>query len=219
MKGPKFREPRSFNWRQNFIHIMASVEEYAKRWAKHEEEDHDTLSEWVKSVRCFLKSRIKRLRGQMKTVYPSVFNNTEVSSELSRLQSQYVLVPADKAGNNIVFVCKAHYINCILDELGFNSTSGNPTYTLSSLSKEEILQNHKSVLDIFNIPKYQDEFDLPYLYWIPKLHKSPYKQRYIAGSSKCSTKPLSILLTKILTIVKEKLQEYCATIYARSGVN
>ena len=64
-----------------------------------------------------------------------------------------------------------------------------------------------------------NEFELPYLYWIPKLHKNPYKYRYIAGSSKCSTKPLSLLLTNILlTAVKEKLQTYPATTYARSGV-
>jgi hypothetical protein len=55
--------------------------------------------------------------------------------------------------------------------------------------------------------------------WIPKLDKNLYKQRYIAGSSKCSTKPLSLLLTKILPAVKEKLKKYCATTYARSGVN
>lgn len=35
LKGQNFREPRSFNWRSNFIHIMNSVEEYAKQWAKH----------------------------------------------------------------------------------------------------------------------------------------------------------------------------------------
>jgi hypothetical protein len=52
----------------------------------------------------------------------------------------------------------------------------------------------------------------------PKLHKTPYKQRYIAGSKKISTKPLSISLTKILTAVKERLQLYCATVYARSGI-
>ena len=44
---------------------------------------------------------------------------------------------------------------------------------------------------------------LPYLYWIPKLHKTPYKERYIAGSSNCSTKELSIHLTKIMSAVKE----------------
>lgn len=46
-------------------------------------------------------------------------------STLDILHDQYVLVPADKAENNIVFFCKSHYINCILEELGFISASGN----------------------------------------------------------------------------------------------
>jgi hypothetical protein len=33
-------------------------------------------------------------------------------------------------------------------------------------------------------------------------------QRYIAGSIKCSTKPQSLLLTKLLTDIKESLQRY-----------
>ena len=103
LKGPKYREPRSFNWRRNFINIMDSVENYARRWAGYEKEDIDTLSEWIKCIRSMLKSRIKRLRGKMKTIYPSVFNKPEVKKELDRLHDQYVLVPADKAGNNIVF--------------------------------------------------------------------------------------------------------------------
>ena len=51
------------------------------------------------------------------------------------------------------------------------------------------------------------------------MHKNPYKHRFIAGSSKCSTKPLSILLTKLLTHIKQCLQKYCETSYSRSGVN
>ena len=47
----------------------------------------------------------------------------------------------------------------------------------------------------------------------------PYKHRFIAGSSKCSTKPLSILLKKLLTHMKQGLQKYCETTYARSGIN
>jgi hypothetical protein len=45
--------------------------------------------------------------------------------------------------------------------------------------------------------------DLPSLYWIHKLHKCPFKQRYtgITGSVKCSTKSLSKLLTCILLAV------------------
>ena len=52
-----------------------------------------------------------------------------------------------------------------------------------------------------------------------KMHKNPYKHRFIAGSSRCSTKPLSILLTKLLTHIKQGLQKYCEISYSRSGVN
>jgi hypothetical protein len=61
----------------------------------------------------------------------------------------FVLVPADKASNNIVFVCKKYSYECLLNELGFTSTSENPTYTRANLTKDEILQNHLSVLKRF----------------------------------------------------------------------
>ena len=43
----------------------------------------------------------------------SVFSDPDVVSELSSLHNNYVVVPADKASNNIVFICKAHYYNCL----------------------------------------------------------------------------------------------------------
>jgi hypothetical protein len=76
----------------------------------------------------------------MRTIYPSLFKNTEVVNELRRLHDNIVLVPADKASNDIVFVCKNYYYECLLNELGFTSTSGNPTYTRSNFTKDEILQ-------------------------------------------------------------------------------
>ena len=72
----------------------------------------------------------------------------------------------------------------------------------------------------FGISLPKEDTDLPKLYWIPKLQMNPYKQRYIAGPAKCSTKPLSQILIRILTAVKEGLQKYCDTAkYARSVVN
>jgi hypothetical protein len=37
------------------------------------------------------------------------------------------------------------------------------------------------------------------------------RHRCIDGSRKCSTKPLSLLLTTLLTAIKESLQRYCST--------
>jgi hypothetical protein len=92
----------------------------------------------------------------MRTIYPSVFKKPEVVNELRRLHDNFMLIPADKARtlcNNIVFVCKTYYYECLLNALGFTSTSGNTTYTRINLTKDEILQNHLSVLNTFNIPK------------------------------------------------------------------
>ena len=142
-----------------------------------------------------------------------------VVTELSRLHENFVIVPADKASNNYTFVCKRYYVDILIEELGLHLLPGNPTYNLTDFSASEVLDNHKSVLTSFGIQTTDEELDLPFIYWIPKRHKNPYKHRFIAGSSKCSTKPLSILLTKLLTHIKQGLQKYCETSYSRSGVN
>ncbi|KAK3093830.1 hypothetical protein FSP39_020721 [Pinctada imbricata] len=131
----------------------------------------------------------------------------------------YVITPADKASNNYTFTCKKYYFDSQVKELGLNSTPGNPTYTPTNLSASEIIDNHKSALASFGFDTTNLDLDLPYLYCIPKMHKNPYKQRFIAGSSKCSTKSVSILLTKILSEIKSGLQRYCSTVYCRSGIN
>ena len=44
-KGPKYREPRSFTWKQNSKLFMDSVEDYALRWVKQDCVVVDNLSE------------------------------------------------------------------------------------------------------------------------------------------------------------------------------
>ena len=61
--------------------------------------------------------------------------------------------------------------------------------------------------------------ELPTLYWLPKLHKSPYGTRFIAASNKCTTKPLSSLLTDCLTSVLIHFREYCGGIFRNTGIN
>jgi len=44
-KGPKYRDPQHINWNQNLKLLMDSVEDYARKWAKQEEVELDTLSQ------------------------------------------------------------------------------------------------------------------------------------------------------------------------------
>ena len=65
----------------------------------------------------------------------------------------------------------------------------------------------------------EEDQNLPYLYWTPQLHKSPCNNRFIAGSSKCMTKDLPCLLTKVLSTIKDGLVRYCNTKTSHNGVN
>jgi 4-alpha-glucanotransferase len=60
-KGPKYREPKSINWKHNFKILIDSVEDYARLWTRREKEELYTLSEWVKSVRSLIQIIIKKL--------------------------------------------------------------------------------------------------------------------------------------------------------------
>ena len=54
---------------------------------------------------------------------------------------------------------------------------------------------------------------------LPKLHKRPYKARFIANSSSCTTTVLSKLLTSCLTAVKKHWIRNYDTVYERDGIN
>ena len=119
------------------------------------------------------------------------------------------MVPTDKASNNTAVVCKSFYIQKSIEELGINQDAvsnqkdGN-TYVKVDKDPKDIINNHKkymkSNLKIDNVTE-----KLPFLYWIPKMHKKPYsKQRYIAASYACTTKEISAILTKCLKLIEKQ---------------
>ena len=79
------------------------------------------------------------------------------------------------------------------------------------MSSEDIVNTHDTFMKSLSIELSDDDKKLPYLYCTPKLHKSPVKHRFIVGSSKCTTKELSSLLTKILSH-KDWTGKYCSII-------
>ena len=49
---------------------------------------------------------VQKLQCNMSTRVTNPFKNPDVVDALSSLHDKYVVVPADKASNNIVFICK-----------------------------------------------------------------------------------------------------------------
>ena len=95
-------------------------------------------------------------------------------------------------------VWRLYYINTLKQELG-----STKTYDRISTYERSIVNTH--FVDItakFAVSIKEKQDRLPTLYWLPKLHKRPYKARFIANSSSCTTTVLSKLLTSCLTAVK-----------------
>ena len=104
----------------------------------------------------------------------------------------------------MLLLCDDYYINTLIQELG-----STKTYERISTDERSIVNTHS--IDItakfaVSIKVKQDK--LPTLYWLPKLHKRPYKARFIADSSSCTTTNLSKLLTSCLTAVKKHWIRY-----------
>ena len=171
-------------------------------------------------VKELVADRISNLKGHFKSPKCKVLDQLDVKDTLHKLHVNYVLVPADKAANNVIIVCKKYYIDTLVKELGINNVNiNNPTYIPIDNSFETIMKSHNQFITSAGLEISEEDQNLPYLYWTPKLHKSPYKHRFIAGSSKCTTKDLSCLLTKVLSTIKDGLVRYCNTKTSRNGVN
>ena len=125
------------------------------------------------------------------------------------------MVPADAAANNIVVVCLLHYINTLKQKI-----NGTKAYKDTSTDEKTVVHSHSNDMPstfAVNVKEHQDK--LPTMYWLPNLHKGPYKARFITNSSSCTTTELSNLLTSYLTAVKSRVIRYYETVHERSRKN
>ena len=96
-----------------------------------------------------MERRIDRLKKHIipKTTKPVLKNDSSLAC-LENLQEKFVLVPIDKASNNIAFVCKAFYIKRILDEVGVSDLPSN-TYKFCNKDVQIVINNNIQMCEKF----------------------------------------------------------------------
>ena len=119
-KGPKYREPCKVDWDKNLSLLCEEVDQYALESAKWEILELSVLSSWKEMVKGQIEERISKLKQNFKQQAGKVLQNADVKACLSDLHSKYVFVPADKAPNNIIVICKRYYIETLIKELGLH---------------------------------------------------------------------------------------------------
>lgn len=88
-----------------------------------------------------------------------------------------MLIPADKAANNVIAVGKEYYVEVVTREI-------MATTTYEPIARADISEHQKFMKN--NCITVNPELELP------KVHKQPYHNRFIAA---CTTKSLLRLLT------------------------
>ena len=92
---------------------------------------------------------------------------------------------------------------CYINTLKQEELSAAKTYEHNLIDETSVVNRHRCDMAAkFGVFVDDDRSKLLTLYWLPKLHKRPYKSRFIANSSLCTTIKLSILLNQCLTAVK-----------------
>ena len=119
----------------------------------------------VDSRIAYLKTKIKPRKTN------PVLKRDDVQTYLNYLHKHFVLVPIDKAANNITIICKHFYVEVILKEIGVLDELGNPTYCNAEkeagiIISENVEYSARLGYDISD----DDEKVLPIMYWIPKMH-------------------------------------------------
>ena len=226
-KGTKFREPRFIEASQLRSSILSSLDDFILKLCKKYKTEKIHFEDWKTGVQTILDNMLNFLQKYKPWLFkakPSVLKHLDVKESLIDLQKKYVFCSIDKAANNFVIVCKKFYVLTLMKELGVDGTHfnclGNQTYSPVLDNETEIVEKHCRILqDKFGIIVKDVNKKLPRIFWNPKLHKVPYKARFIAGATNCSTKQLSILVTKALQVLLGNFKLYCRGILRNCGIN
>ena len=137
-----------------------------------------------------------------------VLKRDDVKKYLDHLHKHFVLVPVDKASNNIAIICKRFYVEVILKEVGVLGNIGNLTYCNSEKGVDEIVSENVEYTERLGHTISDDDKVLPIMYWIPKMHKTPMGHRFIVASKICCTKKVSKSVSNVFKLIFGQVESF-----------
>ena len=218
-KGPKYREPVQFSCEKATEEVLKGIDKCINAWSNKVGLSVAVFRDWKEMIASKIKDRVSALANNKKRHIQSIFKDANAKKCLSDLQARYVIVPIDKAANNVAFICKRYYASVILQELGLSGSSTSTYTNIDDQSAEDIINHHKAVLkDQFKMTVDSNMLSLPDIYWTPKLHKSPVKFRFIIASKCCTVKQLSKNISSIFSLFSKQIEAYNKKVHYYTGI-
>ena len=220
VKGPKYREPSLIDFSKAKQCINNGLREFITSNCKKLKIVKGEFSEWKQVILDKLDQKITILKHKVKVRHISkTLSDKNANDCLENLKEKYVLVPIDKAANNVAFVCKRFYAEKLLKEMGFLGND-NPTYTIYQRRNiQTVIKNkEKEIKTKFKRSICKEMKSLPTAYWTPKMHKKPVGARFIIASKQCVTKEISKDIASLFKLFLKQVRNYHKKSQYFSGV-
>lgn len=189
-KGLNYREKNKPDKRITLNTIRSAIDKYIYKICSKLGMSLKAFTPWKVELCKIVKEHLDSLTTHKTT---KVLKSVENIKDLDKLKEDFVLVPIDKASKNLAIICKKFYLSVLKEEM---LTSGN---------FEEVHLPHSTILN--NCEKYKRDHcitidkscsKLPFMYWTPKLHKTPYGSRFITAGKDTVISDLSKIVGQCL---------------------
>ena len=221
-KGANFREQQPISFAKTLNSFSADLDNFITKWSKRENIPLGYFEPWSNKIFDMVRNNLKTLGDcDNSNNNKIILKDPTIIDSLHSLHERFVIVPIDKASNNFALICKHYYIKRMNKELGITNSEilGNDIYSPCNDDPNSIISRQIKDLKDLHIQVRKDQHKLPLLYFNSKQHKNPYKERFIAGASKCTTKTLSVEVSLALKLLKSHFKNYCNKIFKRTGIN
>ena len=202
-KYPKFRETKTINLEKAKSCILTGLNNCINDWCNEKGICKSFFSEWTNNIKNKINNRIEVLHNTLqKYKQIDALSSSDIRAALENVHKDFVVVPIDKATGNIALIFKRFYASVIVKELELGNNNTTDTYNSVNSSTDTIISsNINDLKSKFGIDDVNIEIHcLPHMYWLPKMHNSPIKARFIIASPKSSIKPLSPAITSAFRI-------------------
>ena len=110
-KGPNYREARTIRWNECLDKIKTGLQECSANIAVATKTEAIQLIPWQEKIMGKVEEKVTNLKIKIKPQHTKpILKQADVKLYLDEFQKRYVLVPTDKASNNIAIVCKTFYV-------------------------------------------------------------------------------------------------------------
>lgn len=212
-EGSKFRPPKAANKFIARSSVSEGIHNYIHKVCNKLKLPYRTFADWRISIMLHFNDLIANWENSS-TDYTFT---EDMIKELAYLKRNFIITTIDKANQNYAIICKKFYHDTIIGEL----SNINGSYSKVDIDIELLkLRQHNQSYKLFDCVRPNLEIQsLPYIQFIPKMHKKPTGARFIISSSKAITKSISQAIGHCLKLLLNSRAKYCKTIYDNTGVN